>query len=354
MISHIQSQNNRNLQELGAGCPVVKVQALAAEQASYSLAWCELVNPEGKVFSTLYSGIGADFSTVLLSTNSTLVVGTELTSLSLATFSERMADWDTIDQPLADKIDVREILHQQLVRAAKGDPIFSNPEIIEIKLQQAWQLAEENPQLIDQIREGYIAGYQKIYSSRYQTGYYAIEGYGLYGLETYLIMELRAMGVDPESVNLSEQENSLIIKFPWRHPFDSAVKEREFRLLHSRYTKQVFEQLPSSELPKFDCYYEKSNDRPMYISDYDALAAQLVPGASLLIGQQLIAAINNPAELLPKLFWFSPDMIMETMQTFEVDDSYSSALAKHFEQYAGVVSNAPEYGWKLRGLRFHS
>ncbi len=238
-----------NLRELLAKAEVscaVKNGLLTKEQVTYCMAWRRKIGDQKRV---MYNAMGPDLSTVLLTTNAKDIIGID-TAWVYANGVRGYIDsyWDEVDRA--------PILH---------------PEAF-------WNLlSPDTPYKPDEER---INRFNEDMEFRKAYGYWDKSIINRWDLDRLLVIEMKKLGVEPESVSVSENSGFVDVGFKWAYP-EEEITSRTLRAFCG-----TIPQLPPN-IPKVNCFYQKSFFNADETKEYLKIVLPFLDArANILVGKR--------------------------------------------------------------------
>ena len=326
--------------------PAVQNGLLSAAHAAYCMAWKDCVNPDSQPYASFVSGIGAEFATVLYSTDSDRVEATEAGCIEIEDLRAALRAFDGIDSDpfcvkSADELAARFAQRLNGTFSAGIAPGEDGGRLLRFierlpdhsKIRLAGDLAVQFRCMLEQ---------------RLVLGYWATTIHDLWGLAVGMAIELKRLGVSAAEVQAVQEGDLLTIAFPWRYPFGGIVRTREFRI-HTRTNTGNFLADRHHELPQLDCYYEKANDRSALVWPYHRLRARFNHDAVMLLGAP-VSRDDRRQEHLQQIFRLRSGGALE-LQELRIAEHYEQAMAEQGRHAPAGLKHPFEYGWKLAGYR---
>lgn len=231
---------------------LVKNQLLNPVFATYYMGWKHQVNPQSKDMSVLYHGMGPDASTVLLSTDATEVTSIDPKHPSVQELKHCLAHWDTIDTDL-----------------------FNLPGKLHVM----------DPSVADHPTEENLNSYLRgILTNKRESGHWDSLDISALGVSRSLLIELKRMGIDKDSIRIDGEGGMTTMSFDWAYPGEKPKKRR------LNFGDDYIDTFLNTEIvsaKKYDCFYEKSIMAGPLLDDKKTLTkllGRLTDGAFLLLG----------------------------------------------------------------------
>lgn len=203
--------------------PVVKNDLLRREHVEYCTAWHKEIGDRNKV---IYYKMGADISTVLLTTNATEIIGIDSSFHEGHTEDYIKKYWNFIDQKAIP------------VAGAFG---YRNKSFTAENFVPSKDMAEM---------------FKEDLERRKQRGYWNSRAEINFGTDRLFLIELKKLGVRREIINIKNQENlGVEITFNWAYPGERS-KGRKVTFL-SQHSVTETKRNVITLLKDSDCYYQK-------------------------------------------------------------------------------------------------
>lgn len=223
--------------ESAAQIPVVKNKLLLKAQAAYQMAWKELVNPDSRPITVVYNAMGADVSTVLLATDATTIIG----------------------------LDNRELVVEELRVNLEFGNAIGTPEWLLVNI--------------------HLSSFDEDMEVRRDQGFWSEKMLECHGTAFMIAIELKHLGVDLGTVQVSAEGDVITITFPWAYP-GAGIKERRLVYTQGNLSRLVAGDLAIA-IDKIDGLYQKAanhSDPEGYRNIWEYLASHLNPDGFVLMG----------------------------------------------------------------------
>jgi len=283
--------------------PICQNRMLSSEYVSYCLSWNHEISESVPIREVIYGAYGADIATAALIFNADQITGYDIVSLDMRKIEQALEHWDIVDQDTP--------LYPDLPRTMRRNPSYFSDSI----------------------------------DYRYNHGFWNTdEVIHIIGLERLVIMDLKCMGVDPNTIKLTCNGKIPEIIFRWKHPLASEDKEIHLLLVN----KSVSKVAKRKEIP---AYYEKArtwNERSIFsfgMGYLHGIAKRITSGGIILFGMPALQK-GRSSVWVPSV------------------DSITAAFSDGFRQKCipdvaqdkligqpGSYYERSTYGWKLLGFK---
>lgn len=280
------------------------------EQSAYNLAWNEVINQHRKLNGpVIYSAIGPDLITVLQVTNAQEIFGLDYENTpNRQTLENYINEWD---------------------------------EIKSVPKTPWWDSAKERYK----IRETLVDNI----NHRRKTGYWDVGIIHIWGIEKCILMELKRMGIDRNTISLSEDNGHTILEFDWNFPGKNSQR-RKVTYIEGR-MKHAYDGKIGIAIPGVDCFYQKAAERYSSYWDMRELLKNLPPyinkGGVILLGRPC-----NSFEEQDSLERFN----RKVLNSFSLEDTFIVLKLEPIYDLMMSKLNSDKvtpdtYGWQLSGFR---
>jgi len=295
--------------------PEVKNGLVLPEHAEYANAWQRIINPKNENLSLLYGCIGADLAIALRTTGATQIYGIEAMPIDFRVLQRCLSQWDIIDTnkfkfPAKTKYWLECDVEGELLPNLSTDALFN--------------FFKES---IDRKQE---CGY---WDERYLDGL---------SIERLIFVELKKMGVDPNSISINRDDDGIHLAFQWKN------KKREILYIKAN-TADLHKPYVRNKVPDVDIamvkaglaintFLKKQGNRLI-----DSLDNYLKKDGIILIG----ATIGTDQEVRESEENFLQDTNSRGYTTLKVPDD----PIRKMEEKTAHLDNIKHYGWKLCGVQ---
>ena len=303
------SERDRLL-ELATALPEVVNGLLTAEHAAYDLAWNRVLKDRGGIKGPVaYSGIGPDLVTVSQVTNFQELIGIDIVPVTREGLERQLGLWDTVDSDI-----VPEDTRTDMVSNYVGDkPTY----------------------------EQLIKTQQSILGSRRREGYWRSTDRAILGIEKCIVIELKKMGVNPDTISVSEGNGHTRLEYECGIPGEDPQTRLVTYIQGS--TLQVFRGETDTTLPQIGCYYQKSNDSRQDLWVLEHVPHYLVDGGFIVLSREGNISCSTELVIMQNKDTLRTSFPKITFTPFSVNPVYTEMMRG---------TEAPdEYGWLLYGFK---
>lgn len=304
---------NRNLL-LAETVAIVQNGFITKEQTAYCLGWKDLVNSNSRVQTVLYSGMGPDVATVLLTTDATTIYGVDTRPPSTDKTSHYLATWEKVD---TDVVSLPPENDYYIDRYHKEGLYTPTDETAMKELQETLRL-------------------------RAARGYWDMGEMETWSIDRCLVIELKKLGIKPNEVTISNANGQLQLDFSWAFA-GQEVKPRRVIYIKGM-TYDITDNPNEYHLPQLDGFYEKSvqtGNRGTDLNDLLAMRAYIKPGGFVLIGRS-----HGTDEEEARLEEANRAALGGSFKPLNIFQEYKNLVHQKLQG-----EHASRYGWELYGAR---
>lgn len=292
--------------------PIVRSGFISKEQATYCMGWKDIVNPQSEPKVVLYNAMGPDVSTILLATNADTVYGVDFQPPQVTKLMYYLDHWDEVDT------DATSLPPESDYYLDKYHLTSQTEEIANRELQRTLQL-------------------------RNKRGYWDVAEMLTWSIDRCLVIELKKLGVDPKTIQVTEVQGKVQLEFFWAFPGEEPKQRKILYLAGTTY--DIIDNPHGFNLPSLDGYYEKSMEinrwADMVKNDLGEMRHFIKPGGFVLIGRSH-GTENEERELEEA----NRAALGSDFEPIFIDDEY-----KQMMDAALTSEYASKYGWDLYGAQ---
>jgi len=285
--------------------PEVRNGLISVEQTAYNLAWNSLINPSEAPVSVIYNGIGPDLITVLRITNAANIHGVEFFPPTTEGLEHYVDNWKKVDN---DPISLPPKRPQDI-----SDYLGKDPTELELR-----RLFEERLE------------------KRRSDGYWDTGTIRPWSIERCIAIELKRMGVNPDSVKIDTYGSVTRLEFEWES------KKRKV-VYHEGNILDAYD--GKFDLPSVDCFYQKSivgNQESWQKLILEGLPPYINEGGVILLGRPF--GSKDEHQQLEKQ---DREILGEGFTSLQIPSQYERIMRE--KQFG--KKNQMSYGWELYGFR---
>lgn len=293
-----------------AESPEVKSGLLLPEQVVYAEAWRREINPNNKDISVLYGGIGPDVAFTFRSTGAKTVYGVDASPPTKVELQRCLLNWDTLET------ESFPFKHTQGLRNRVTDG-----DLPSLSASEVHRLFEE-----------------KVRKRQNQGNWDAAE-LDDFTIDRLIMLELKKMGIDPETINIAEEGDDVVLTFEYQN------KTRKVIYINANIFK-IDEEPTRSKIPNVDIAMVKSVpvtiDEGRYTA-LDILGECTKDGGVVLYGatvgeQDEVAKVSQGAMRYLDSSGYTPIVPPQ---------EYTDAMTRKTQHLKHVA----QYAWRLFGAR---
>ncbi len=290
---------------------------LKPEHVAYCMAWRDEVNPDSRPISVLYGGMGADVSTVFLTTDAEVVIGVDYEEINRERLEGFLEDYDQIDSYLG----------QHRLEKKHGLPWT-------YKGKSENEIFEEDMRL------------------RSERGFYEVGVFERWSAERLLFVELKKMGVDKDSLSLGSDPSGIFLEFVWSYPSIPITPPRKRRVYFR--TSYIHDIMELDNIPVLDCYYQKSAILAGVPTEMlrNLVQKKMNPFATVLVGTSF--ADNVPKDRRQLVREFKGVFAEGQVEPLRIPMDFTKAmigLNRDLPNESESLISNYAYGWHLTGAR---
>lgn len=290
---------------------------LSKEQTTYCLGWKNLVNKKSEPCNVMYNAMGPDIATALLTTNATSIYGIEFSPPETKKLKYYLDNWNKVDTDVT-SLPPENNLYQ--------DKYNENSNVI--TQNEATEFANKE--------------IQNTLQKRNERGYWDVKEMYTWSIERCLIIEMKKLGINPESIKIDESKGRTQIEFDFAFPGENTKARKVIYI--ADYTFDILENPELHNIPLLDVYYEKSKETAetdgMRKKELQDLQTFIKPGGSMLFGRSIGAKEEeNIRENKDR------NSLKDNFSNLSIDDNYTTMMTKFMKE------KRHNYGWELYGLQ---